>query len=136
MGSDYQTKVYVVDDEGAIASTLCTILQKAGFAAKAFSQPRDLLSCAAAESPDIVLSDVMMPQMNGLDLSLRLGMDHPACKVVLFSGHADTFELLEAAREHGYEFEVLAKPVHPVELVQRLRELADDGRKTPVLTPG
>ena len=136
MGSDYQTKVYVVDDESAIASTLCTILQKAGFAAKAFFQPGDLLNRAAADPPDIVLSDVMMPQMNGLDLSLRLGMDHPDCKVVLFSGHADSFELLEAAREHGYEFEVLAKPVHPVELVQRLRELAGNGREVPVLTLG
>ncbi len=77
-----------------------------------------------------------MPEMNGLDLSLRLGMDHPACKVILFSGRVETSELLEAARAHGYDFEVLAKPVHPLELVQRLRELALHRHPVPVLMYG
>lgn len=133
MGSKDTTKVYVVDDERAIAFTLCSILEHAGFEATAFYHPQDLLNRAAIQPPDIVLSDVMMPAMNGLDLSLRLGVDHPECKVVLFSGQPETYELLEAARAHGYDFEVLAKPVHPVELVRRLRELALEGH-APVLT--
>ncbi len=133
MRSRDKVKVFVVDDEFAIASTICTVLQTAGFAAVAFSHPLDLLRRAALEHPDIVLSDVMMPEMNGLDLSLRLGMDHPDCKVVLFSGQVQTSELLEAAQAHGYEFEVLVKPVHPLELVRRLRELAGEQQRLPVL---
>lgn len=136
MESEYKTRIYVVDDEPAISFTICTVLQRAGFWATAFVHPVDLLHHAALEPPDIVLSDVMMPAMNGLDLALRLGMDHPACKVMLFSGQAQTFELLEAAHAHGFEFEVLAKPVHPLELVRRVRELAADGQPVPVLTHG
>lgn len=133
MAGGYGTQVYVLDDEPAIAFTLCTVLQQAGFRAVAFQHPRDLLDRAALEPPDIVLSDVVMPEMNGLDLALRLGMDHPDCKVVLFSGHVETFELLDAARAHGYEFEVLAKPVHPAELVRRLRAVPVSRRAVPEL---
>ena len=134
VGIEDRTRVYVVDDERVIASTICTVLEQAGFEATAFFHPQDLLDRAALQPPDIVLSDVVMPEMNGLELSLRLGMDHPDCKVMLFSGQAETSELLEAARAHGYDFEVLAKPVHPLELVRRLRELALDRHAVPVLT--
>lgn len=136
MENEYRTRVYVVDDEPAIASTICAVLELAGFRTRAFLDPRDLLEQASVESPDIVLSDVLMPGMNGLDLALRVGLDHPACKVVLFSGQVETSELLEAARAHGYEFEVLAKPVPPVELVRRLRKLMRNMQPVVAQCPG
>ena len=48
----------------------------------------------------------------------------PDCKVLLFSGQAETCDLLKEARIRGYDFEILAKPVHPADLLARLRNPA------------
>jgi hypothetical protein len=45
----------------------------------------------------------------------------PNCKILLFSGQATTADLLEKARLEGHEFEILAKPVHPTDLLAKLR---------------
>jgi len=45
----------------------------------------------------------------------------PKCKVLLFSGQAATADLLERARAQGHEFDILAKPVHPTDLLAKLR---------------
>jgi hypothetical protein len=45
----------------------------------------------------------------------------PKCKILLFSGQAATADLLDRARSQGHEFEILAKPVHPQDLLARLR---------------
>jgi hypothetical protein len=45
----------------------------------------------------------------------------PSCKILLFSGQAATADLLEKARMEGHEFEILAKPVHPTDLLAKLR---------------
>jgi DNA-binding response OmpR family regulator len=93
--------VYVVDDEAVIAQTLAMILSQSGFAAKAFEKP--LLALAAAENvpPDLLITDVMMPEMTGIDLAIRLRDHYPECKVLLFSGKAATADLLEDARRRG-----------------------------------
>jgi hypothetical protein len=44
----------------------------------------------------------------------------PGCKILLFSGQAATADLLETARAQGHEFEILAKPVHPQDLLAKL----------------
>jgi hypothetical protein len=49
----------------------------------------------------------------------------PACKIVLFSGHAVVYDLMKTAGEHGYEFDLLLKPVHPVDLIQHLRQVLE-----------
>jgi two-component system OmpR family response regulator len=57
--------VFVVDDEKTIAETLVTILHLSGFAAKSFTDPREALSAALDDAPDLLLSDVMMPELSG-----------------------------------------------------------------------
>jgi hypothetical protein len=47
----------------------------------------------------------------------------PSCLVLLFSGQAATADMLREANDRGFEFELLAKPVHPVQLLERVREL-------------
>jgi DNA-binding NtrC family response regulator len=63
-----------------------------------------------------------MPGMTGVDLGIHFRRAHPQCRVLLFSGQAATSDLLEQARVQGYEFEVLAKPLHPSVLIERVRE--------------
>jgi len=68
-----------------------------------------------------------MPGLSGFDLAIRLTERRPACKVLLFSGQATTFDLLHAAREQGYDFHLVKKPVHPNELLSQIEKLAIQG---------
>ena len=114
-------RIFVVDDETIIAATVATILQRSGFSAIAFTDPLEALSCAASESPDLLISDVMMPEMSGVDLALRMKEACPNCKVLLFSGQAATLDLLSKARHLGHDFQLLLKPVHPTDLLCEVR---------------
>jgi DNA-binding NtrC family response regulator len=80
--------VYVVDDEQIIAFTLAAILKKSGFSAVAFTNPLDALKSSEFQPPSILISDVKMPEMNGVELAVRIKSRNPVCKVLLFSGHA------------------------------------------------
>ncbi len=116
--------VYVVDDERLIAQTLGMILTQSGFTASAFEDPyRALEAAAAGPAPDLLISDVVMPGMSGIDLGVQFRREYPGCKVLLFSGQAATADMLATAKQQGHEFEVLAKPVHPSDLLARLRSL-------------
>ena len=116
--------IYVVDDENIIAQTLATILIRAGFSAIAFNDPNAALVAFSAVRPDILLSDVVMPGMNGIELAIRIRQRHPGCKVLLLSGQLATNDLLQKSKREGNNFDILAKPVHPNELLEKLGELA------------
>jgi len=81
-------RIFVVDDETIIADPVSTIRQMSGFSAIAFTDPRQALGCAASELPDVLISDVMMPEMSGVELARRMKEACPNCKVLRFSGHA------------------------------------------------
>jgi CheY-like chemotaxis protein len=73
--------------------------------------------------PDIFLSDVMMPGRNGIEAAILICKTIPKCHVLLFSGSNTTGDLILDARARGYEFEILAKPIHPSDLLARLRDI-------------
>jgi CheY-like chemotaxis protein len=72
-------------------------------------------------APDMLISDVIMADLNGIDAAIQVRALLPSIKILLFSGQAATADLLEKARAQGYEFEILAKPVHPQDLLNKLR---------------
>lgn len=114
-------KVLVADDERVIADTLAMILNQSGFEARAVYSGEKALELAPTFEPDMLISDVIMADLNGIDAAIRIRELLPNIKVLLFSGQAATADLLEKARTQGYEFEILAKPVHPQDLLSRLR---------------
>jgi CheY-like chemotaxis protein len=114
------TNVLVVDDEHTIADTLAIILNKAGFSASAVYSGTEAVAVAKSVKPDLIISDVAMPDMNGIEAMILIRGFLPTCKVLLFSGHASTVDLLKSARTRGHQFEILAKPVHPQDLIARL----------------
>jgi CheY-like chemotaxis protein len=75
----------------------------------------------ATFEPNMLISDVIMADLNGIDAAIRIRRLLPEIKILLFSGQAATADLLEKARAEGHEFEILAKPVHPQDLLNRLR---------------
>jgi CheY-like chemotaxis protein len=114
-------KVLVADDERVIADTLAMILNQSGFDARAVYSGEKALELASTFEPDMLISDVIMADLNGIDAAIRIRSLLPSIKILLFSGQAATADLLEKARAQGYEFEILAKPVHPQDLLSRLR---------------
>ena len=90
---------------------------------RSFVDPTDAAEAARVEKPDFLLTDVMMPKLNGIELALKVKELNPRCCVLLFSGQASTSDLLARASEEGHCFDVLAKPVHPLELLEKIQEL-------------
>jgi CheY-like chemotaxis protein len=114
-------KVLVADDEKVIADTLAQILTQSGFEAQAVYGGVDAVEQAKSMVPDLVISDVIMPDMTGIEAAIKIRAMLPKTKILLFSGQAATADLLEDARKQGHEFEILAKPVHPQDLLAKLR---------------
>ena len=115
-------RVFVVDDDGIIATTLATILCKSGFLAQSFTNPLDALRTTTESIPDLLISDVVMPQMSGVELAIRIKAVCPTCKVLLFSGQAAMVDFLEQARNEGHDFQLLNKPIHPSDLLLAIRQ--------------
>ena len=114
-------KVLVVDDERVIADTLAMILNQSGFVARAVYSGEKAVEMASTFAPDMLITDVIMADLNGIDAAIMIRSLLPKIKILLFSGQAATADLLEKARAKGYEFEILAKPVHPQDLLSRLQ---------------
>jgi DNA-binding NtrC family response regulator len=117
--------IFVVDDEIRISETLALILSRNGFTVSSFTDPLKALEKVPSGLPDVLLTDVVMPYLSGIDLAIQIKGKCPACKVLLFSGQAETLDLLGAARQQGHDFALLAKPVHPLELLRRIKDLIE-----------
>jgi CheY-like chemotaxis protein len=114
--------IFVVDDDRIIASTTKTILQLNGYEVRSFVNSLEALEAARTVKPDLVITDVVMPGLSGIDLAIQLKELCPTCKVLLLSGQVKTEDLLETAREQGHDFAVLAKPIHPTDLLARIKD--------------
>lgn len=114
--------VLIVDDEQIIADTLAAILRRSGFTAMSTYQGSTALEIARNSPPDLLLTDVAMPGMSGIDLAISIRQKFPLCKVLLFSGQASTTDLLTEARNAGHDLTCLQKPLHPSELLARISE--------------
>ncbi len=121
MQAGKRPRVLVVDDEQVIADTLAKILEINGFEASAVYDGVSAVATARSIKPDLIISDVIMAEMNGIEAAIEIRGFLPDCKILLFSGQAATADLLETARAQGHDFEILAKPVHPSDLLARLK---------------
>ena len=120
-GLPSKPRVLVVDDERVIADTLAIILGQNGYEASAAYTGKDAVEKAKTVQPDLIISDVIMPDMNGIEAAIQIRKMLPKCKILLFSGQAATADLLDKARQQGHEIEILAKPVHPADLLAKLK---------------
>jgi CheY-like chemotaxis protein len=117
-----RTKVLVVDDEKLIVDTIVEILTAAGFDVVGSADGWAALDAAARFHPDYLLSDVLMPKMNGVELAIAMRKMYPSIKILLFTGQAGISRLLLEGQQQGYEFELIAKPIHPLKLIERLQQ--------------
>lgn len=120
-------KVIIVDDESDVAATIAA---KIDWASLRFTPPQfaanglDGLELAEQVHPDVVMTDIKMPYMDGLELSRRLREEFPNIRIVLFSGF-DEFEYAkEAVRLQAVEY--ILKPVDKDELTRVFTKIRDD----------
>jgi CheY-like chemotaxis protein len=117
-------RILVVDDERIIADTVAEILNDSGFVATPAYNGMTAMRVIEQDCPDVVLTDVIMPGINGVELAKFVANTCRDTKVLLFSGQAAVSNLLRQVNELGYSFELLAKPLHPDELIEKLRSLS------------
>lgn len=113
-------KILMADDEPLIVFTMAEILREEGFEVFTAADGIAAVEKARTLRPDILLTDVMMPKMNGIELAKSIKAFLPQCRIVLFSGQAATGQLLEQARAEGHDFEILTKPIEPEVLLAAL----------------
>lgn len=115
-------RVLVVDDETAIADTIAKILTLSGYPAIAAYDGNDALETALMKPPELLITDVALPGMNGIELAVTIKRIFPDCKILLFSGQASTTDLLATAGRAGHHFTLLNKPVPPQDLLTIVAE--------------
>ncbi|HZT76305.1 MAG TPA: response regulator transcription factor [Vicinamibacterales bacterium] len=117
------TRILVVEDDPDIAALIVRYLEKAEFAVERVSNGRDALDAVAARQPDLVVLDLMLPQIAGLEVCRRLRTSSRTANipVIMLTARAE-----ESDRIVGLELgadDYLSKPFSPGELVARVRAL-------------
>jgi CheY-like chemotaxis protein len=123
-------KIIVVDDEPLIVDTLVDILTGEGHEAVAVSDGKSAIEWARMIRPDAIVMDVVMPGMNGVETAKEIMKFLPTCRIILFSGQAVSADLVSEARAEGYSFEVLAKPINPDLLLEKLKHAPESTPKS------
>ncbi len=131
----YRPVVLVVDDEYVIADSLADILKRSGYAAISAYDGEAALETALTMPPELLIADVVLPGMNGIELATTIRRIFPDCKVILSSGQPSSARLLASADSAGHHFLFLNKPVHPAELLQHVAESLSQRRQPASVRP-
>ncbi|MGR3709334.1 MAG: sigma-54-dependent transcriptional regulator [Alterinioella nitratireducens] len=116
--------ILIVDDDRAMRASLVDLLEAAGWRVEALPRASQVIDRLAGLAPDVILSDVRMPDMSGLELLAKL--DATAPPVVLISAHGDIPMAVQAMQEGAYSF--VEKPYDPRRLLSILRHAAEQHR--------
>lgn len=113
----------VLDDDDAVRQTWTIIFRQQGYEVVPADRGEAAIDAARDHPPDLLLADIRLPDMTGIEASQRVKEIAPACHVLLISGDSDSGEAIEEARARGANFEVLPKPISPPDLIQRIADL-------------
>lgn len=120
-------RVMVVEDDLDVAEYTRTILEnKLGCTVLTFTDPTEVLASVGDFRPEVVITDIEMPGMSGLDLIVQLREAQPGIPVIVMTAHASIDYAVTALRNQANEF--LTKPISSSELVSHVRRLAEDSR--------
>ncbi len=120
-----QIKLLIADDELEFASTLVTRLELRNFQVTMVNTGQDTLLAVERDLPDLLLLDLKMPDLDGLEVLAQLREKHPDLKVIILTGHGS----FEAGRE-GMELgacDYIMKPVDLNRLIEAVKLVCSDG---------
>ena len=118
IGESAKPKVLVIDDDRMVADTLAEILRLHGFTPIALYSGEEAISFVERFQPDIVLSDIRMHQVNGIEAAQAIRLLHPECRVILFTASSLNTRTRQAIERSG--FEILQRPLHPKHVLSTL----------------
>jgi len=110
--------ILVVDDERDFAETLGSRLEEAGHRVRLALTGEEALAEIARDDIDVLILDLKMPGMDGLEVLRRVKADHPILEVLLLTGHADVPSAVEGMRAGAFDY--LQKPTDHRELLEKL----------------
>ena len=125
--------ILVADDEPMVAQTLVEILEEEGFEAISVSDGAAAVHWAGQALPDVVMCDVIMPSLDGIEAAKQIKRLLPQSHIILYSGQPTAGVLVEKAAAEGHKFDVLAKPIKPDLL---LKVIAQCLKPSPEITGG
>ena len=120
MTAESTLSILIVDDEHTVTDTLSLIFKSKGYNVTTAYDAESALVLSETLHPDVIISDVMLPGMNGIDFAILMREAYPDCRVILISGHPGTTDVVRNARDQGHTFELLPKPYHPIDLLARV----------------
>ena len=112
-------KLLVIDDEVEFAATLCQRLNLRGFTSRDAHSGIEGLASFAELEPDVVLLDLRMPDMNGLDVLAQIKEQDPRAEVIILTGHGSVQAGIEAMEKGAYDY--IMKPVDLKELLKMIQ---------------
>ena len=119
MSNPSTERVLIVEDEPSTRVGLTELVRTWGFTAESAADGEDALKCVTSFRPSIIITDLVMPRMGGLELLKALKDDGAECTVVLLTAQGSVESAVEAIKEGAYDY--LTKPIEP----QRLKILLD-----------
>ncbi len=114
--SNKNARIYVVDDEPDLVDILTEMLSESGFNVRGFSDPLVFMNTLAKEPPDLVCSDMKMPNVTGLDVLQKVFETDPSIPVIFITGHI-TKELVIDSLKYGV-YGIIEKPFNSTEVLQ------------------
>jgi len=117
----HMRKILIIDDNTAVRSTMARILELAGYETITAGDGNEGIIRMRQENPDLIITDIIMPEKEGIETIRQILNERPSAKIMAVSGggrHAN-MDFLDAARKLG-AIDVLEKPFEPDDLVNRV----------------
>jgi len=112
------SKILVVDDQATVLASFERILSGMGHAVISASQAEAALALLASENPDLVIMDIRLPGMNGLEAFRRMTASRPRLPVIIITGYGTTESAIEAMKLGAFDYQV--KPFDPDEMLRTI----------------
>lgn len=118
-------KLLIVDDEIEFATTLAERMELRGIATQTANNGKEALELVHSSPPDLVILDLKMPDMSGLEVLERIKAMHPSIEVIMLTGHGSTASGIEGMEKGAFDY--IMKPVDLNDLLEKLK-LANEKR--------
>ncbi|MCX7925476.1 MAG: ATP-binding protein [Fimbriimonadales bacterium] len=117
--------ILVVEDNDDVRQTMCEMLRILGYTVLEASRPQDALRLAAVNTLDLLITDIVLPEMRGAELARALSVMHPAMKVLFVSGYTENAIIEQGELKPGVEF--LGKPFTMAQLSAKVKQILTGG---------
>ena len=116
--------ILLIDDEPEVLDSISEALNLIGFPNKKFTNPEDAINKYNLEDFDVVITDIRMPEMSGIEVLKSIKSHNPAAKVIILTGYSDVNDAIEAVNNGAYAF--FQKPLDTESFMDTLSEIEEE----------